>query len=61
MTKTFYMVHGNGEFYTTVIALFPGQAEADTLAAEHPTEWQVSVVEVAVPFTLVTEAPFTPA
>lgn len=58
---TFYMVHGNGEFYNTVIAIWPTEAAAQAQADEHPTEWQVSQVEIVVPFTLIEEVPFTPA
>ncbi len=61
MTKTFYMVHGEGEFYTTVVAIFPTEAGALAHAAQHPLEWQVSQVEIDVPFILVQESPFTPA
>ena len=61
MTAIFYMVHGNGEFYNTVIAIWPTEAAAQAQAAEHPLEWQVSQVKIAVPFTLITEVPFTPA
>lgn len=59
--KTLYMVHGQGEFYNTLIALFPNVEAANAHAAQHPLEWQVSPVKVVVPFTLVTEAPFTPS
>lgn len=59
--KLFYMVHGQGEFFTTVIALTPDEGRADDLVAEHPLEWQKSVVNVETPFILIAETPFIPA
>lgn len=58
---TLFMVHGQGEFFNTLIALTPDEALADSLVSNHPTEWQKSVVEVETPFTLISETPFTPA
>lgn len=58
---TFYMVHGKGEFFNTVIALFPGETEANEHAAQFPDVWQVSEVQLEVPFTLLQQVPFTPS
>ncbi len=59
--QTFWMVHGQGEFYNTLIAIFPTIEAAEEKKDEHPSEWQVSEVEIEVPFTLVTATPFTPS
>ncbi len=56
-----WMVHGKGEFFNTVIALFPTSAAASAKADEHPLEWQVSQIRVEIPWIIIDENVFTPA